>query len=103
MVAGAAWSAAHAVTARGGGRRFERFPAVVEAVLIVAAASGLILLVVGEAPADGLHLLYAAVAIAIVPLARSFLGQASTRSAAGFLAVAFAVLGALVWRLFTTG
>ena len=39
-----------------------------------ARASGLVLLAVGARPAEGLHLLYAIVAIALIPLARSFLG-----------------------------
>lgn len=103
VVAGVAWSAVLAVSGRAGGPAFVRFQAAVVSVLVVAAASGLILLFLAEAPTDGLHLLYAAVAVALVPLARSFLGRASGREAAGLLLVAFAVLGGVVYRLFTTG
>lgn len=103
MIAGIAWSAALAVSARAGGPMFERYQAAVVSVLIVAAAGGLILLLLGSAPTEGVHLLYAAVAIVLVPLARSFLGRTSGRGAASLLLVTFAVLGALMYRLFTTG
>ena len=70
---------------------------------VVAAASGGLLLLSGAQPGDGLHFLYAVVALAVVPLARSFLGRTSPRSAAALLLVAFIVLGAVTYRLFTTG
>ena len=85
------------------GPRFEQYQAAVVSFLIVGAASGLLLLGSGSRPTDGLHLLYAAIAIAIIPLARSFLGRMRGRSAGAFLLVAFVVLGAVVYRLFTTG
>lgn len=71
--------------------------------LVVTAASGLILLATGARPVDGLHLLYAVVAISLIPLARSFLGRASDRAARALLLAAFVVLGGVVYRLFTTG
>jgi len=80
-----------------------RFQAAVVSLLVVAAASGLIILAGGARPADGLHLLYALVAIALVPLARSFLGRASSRRSNLLLLVALVVLGAVVYRLFATG
>lgn len=105
-VAGAAigigWSAIHLVTRRAGGPAFERLQATVLAVFIVGAASGLILLAAGGRPADGLHLLYAVVAIALIPLARSFLGRGG-RGPAAFMLVAFVALGGVLYRLFTTG
>lgn len=102
-VAGIGWSVFLALTRRAGGPAFERFQAAVVSVLIVGAASGLVLLVVGARPAEGLHLLYAIVAIALIPLARSFLGRAHGGATVGLLLVVFVVLGAVVYRLFTTG
>lgn len=71
--------------------------------VIIGAASGLVLLASGLRPTDGLHLLYALIAVALIPLARSFLGRTRGRAAGALLLVAFVVLGALVYRLFTTG
>jgi hypothetical protein len=102
-VAGIFWSIVLVVVGRVGGPAFERFQAVVVSLLIVGATSGLVPLATGDRPADGLHLLYAIVAIALIPLARSFLGRANARAATGLLLAAFAVLGGVVYRLFTTG
>lgn len=102
-VAGIGWSVLLVVAGRVGGPAFERFQAAVVSLLVVSAASGLVLLAIGARPADGLHLLYAIVAIALIPLARSFLGRATGRRAAVLLLAAFVVLGGLVYRLFTTG
>lgn len=101
--AGICWSLLLVAAGRVGGPAFERFQAAVVAALIVAAASGLVLMTTGARPADGLHVLYAAVAVALVPLARSFVGRWSARRTSGLLLAAFAVLGAVVFRLFTTG
>jgi hypothetical protein len=76
---------------------------VVVSLLIVGAASGAILLATGARPADGLHLLYAAIALAVVPLARSFTGRSNRRGTATLLLAAFVVLGAVLYRLLTTG
>ena len=103
IIVGIGWSVVLTVSGRAGGPRFERFQAALVSVFVVGAASGLIMLVSGARPAEGLHLLYAAIAIALIPLARSFLGRASGRSATVLLLVAFVVLGAVVYRLFTTG
>jgi hypothetical protein len=100
---GIGWSAIATVTRRSGGPSFERFQAGVVATLIVGAASGLIMLAAGDRPTEGLHLLYAVIAIALIPLARSFLGRADGRRAAALLLAAFVVLGAVLYRLFTTG
>ena len=102
-VVGIGWSAILLVTRRAGGPAFERLQAAVVSVLVVSAASGLVLLATGARPADGLHLLYAIVAIALIPLARSFVGRASSRAAGALLLAAFIVLGGVVYRLFTTG
>lgn len=54
-------------------------------------------------PADGLHLLYAVVAVALIPLVRSFVGRAGGRGASVLSLVAFSVLSALLYRVFVTG
>lgn len=100
---GIGWSLLLTFRGRAGGVAFERFQASAASLLIVAAASGLLLIVQGPQPREGLHLLYAVVAIALIPLARSFLGRAGPRRASAVLVVTFAVLGAVVYRLFTTG
>ncbi len=102
-VAGIGWSVVLVVAERAGEPTFQRFQAAVVSLLIVGAASGLILLATGARPADGLHLLYAIVAIALIQLARSFLDRASGRGPAALLLAAFLVLGGLLYRLFTTG
>ncbi len=91
------------VAGRSGVPAFERFQAAVVSLLVVGAASGLALLATGARPAYGLHLLYAIVAIVLVPLARSFLGRATDRAARALLLAAFVVLAGAVYRLFTTG
>ena len=103
IAVGIGWSVLLAASGRAGGPTFERFQAAVVSVLIVAAASGLLLLGSGARPADGLHLLYAVIAIALIPLARSFLGRTSGRRATAFVLAAFVALGAIGYRLFTTG
>ncbi len=100
---GIGWSVLLVVAGRAGGPAFERFQAAVVSVLVVGAASGLVLLATGARPADGLHLLYTIVAIALIPLARSFLGRTNGRAAAALLLAAFVVLGGLLYRLLTTG
>ena len=102
-VLGLGWTVLLAVGGRAGGVAFDRFQAAAVSLLIIAAASGLLLIVQGLQPREGLHLLYAVVAIALIPLARSFLGRMSHRRASAVLVATFAVLGAVVYRLFTTG
>lgn len=100
---GIGWSALLALTGRGGGAPFGRYEAISVGLVAVAAASGLVLIATGAQPADGLHLLYAVVATAAIPLARSFFGGARGRGAGAAALVAFVVLGAVLYRLFTTG
>lgn len=100
---GIGWSLILVATGRSGGQPFERFLAATVSVFIVGAASGGLLLAAGSRPADRLHLLYALIAIAVVPLARSFLGRTGPRRAGALLLVAFVVLGASAYRLFATG
>lgn len=101
---GIVWSLILVVSGgRFGGPRFDYAQAAIVAVFVVAAASGGLLLLIGPAPRDGLHILYAGVSLAVIPLARSFLGRAGGRPAAVLMLAAFVVLGAVTWRLFTTG
>lgn len=102
-VAGISWAVLLGFTKRAGGPAFERFQAAVVSALVVGAASGLILLASGARPAEGLHLLYAFVAVALIPLARSFAGRPNGRGSVALPLAAFVVLGGLVYRLFTTG
>ena len=102
-VAGIGWSVFLVIAGKAGGPVFDRFQAAVVSVLVVGAASGLALLAGGGRPAEGLHLVYAVVAIALIPLARSFLGRANGRAVAALLLAAFVVLSGVAYRLFTTG
>lgn len=102
-IAGLVWAGILVATGRAGDARFTQAQAAVVSVFLVTAVSGALLLLAGSRPADGLHLLYALVALAIIPLARSSLGRRHDRGAAVLLLVAFIVLGALTYRLFTTG
>lgn len=100
---GIVWSLLLIGRQRPGVPGFERFQAAVVSLIIVGAASGAVLLVMGARPAEPLHLLYAAVAVVVIPLARSFVGRTIERRGAVFLLAAFAALGAIIYRLFTTG
>lgn len=102
-VVGIVWSIVLVARRRPGGERFEQAQAAVISVFLIAAVSGGLLLLTGSRPGEGLHLVYTVVAIAVIPLARSFLGRTSARAAAALLLVAFVVLGAVTYRLFTTG
>ena len=102
-VGAVAWSVVLVASGRPAGPGFERFQAAVVSLFVVGAASGALLLFAGARPTDGLHLLYAVIAVAVIPLARSFLGRTSDRRASALLLAAFVVLGALTYRLFTTG
>ena len=103
VVVGIGWSAL--VVGRGQQEtgRFERFQAGLVSLLIVASASGGLMFISDSRPSELLHLLYAGLAIAVIPVARSFLGRASSRRAGLIVLVAFAGLGAMLYRLFTTG
>jgi hypothetical protein len=62
---------------------------------------GLVILATGGRPADPLHLLYAVVALIVLPLARFWQRLAGRRSLA--VGIGGLVLAALVLRLFQTG
>ena len=103
IVAGIGWSILLVAARRAGGAAFDRFQAAVVSVLFVGSVSGAVLLASGARPTDGLHLLYAAVALAMVPLARSFTARSGQRATAALLLAAFVVLAALLYRLLATG
>lgn len=65
-------------------------------------AAGLVLLVTGARPADALHFLYAALALAVLPAARFWRGRGSGAPAA-LMALAAAILLGFTLRLFQTG
>jgi hypothetical protein len=83
--------------------RFARDRVILAAILLVLAGSavGLVLLVRGPGPADPLHLLYAAVALLVLPVARFWDLLGSRRSLA--VGAGGVVLALLVLRLFQTG
>lgn len=103
VAGGAGWSLALLLSGRPRGPAVDRVQAVVLSIVIVAAASGLPLLATGDRPSDGLHLVYAVVAIGLIPLARSMLGRAGDTGARIQVAATFVILAALVYRLFMTG
>ncbi len=73
----------------------------VEAVVLLGVATGGVILLTGGRPADPLHLLYAAVAMAVLPVARFWSRLARHRAIA--LTVAALLLAGLALRLFQTG
>lgn len=102
VAVGVVWSIVSMRTLAPGARHFARFQALVVGLFIVAAVAGLGLLITGGQPKEGLHALYAAIAIAVLPLARTFVP--TTNGRAGIAVVAgFVVLGFVLYRLFATG
>jgi hypothetical protein len=67
------------------------------------ALAGVFLLASGQAPAEGLHLLYAVAVIGAVPLGLVFAGEAPPRARSGVLAVVGLATLLLAWRLLSTG
>ena len=99
---GMAWSFVLAVTARSGGSVFDRFQAVVVTTFALAAGVGLASFASGARPTDELHLIYGGVAIALIPLGRSFLAGRPRRDGL-LMFLAFGALGGVLFRLFSTG
>jgi hypothetical protein len=102
VVAGIGWSVAVVRNPAFGGQRFARFQALVVALLLVSSIAGIGILISGTQPSESLHLVYAAIAIALLPLARSFIPETDRRRSIAALA-AFVVLGFVLYRLFATG
>lgn len=103
VAVGLAWSAAPLLTRRFAGLATERLHAAVVATTVLASVSGITMLAAGSSPRDGMHFFYAAVAVLVLPLARSFGGQAPGRRRDLLLFAGFATLAAVVYRLFATG
>jgi hypothetical protein len=99
----AAEGAARLVLARPPGRAAAAGSGMVAILLGMTAAGGLALLAGGQRPREWLHLVYALLAFALVPLADSLAAQATPRRRA--VARLFGALVALVVivRLFATG
>jgi uncharacterized membrane protein len=102
VAVGVVWSLALAARPCSGSRLFDRYQVLVVGLFLVAGAVGALLLVTGARPADDLHLLYAAVAIGLIPLARSYVPEAGRRRTIVIL-IAFLALGGVLFRLFSTG
>ena len=83
--------------------RFARDRAILTAIGLVAigAATGLVILLGGGAPADPLHLLYGALALLILPVVRFWDRLAGRRALA--IGIGGVILSLLVLRLFQTG
>lgn len=102
MAVGIGWSLVATRNAALGGRAFVRFQVLVVALFVVASVLGMGVLISGGQPNEGLHLVYAAIAMAALPLARSFVPATDRRAGIAALA-AFVVLGFVLYRLFATG
>ncbi|MFL5673653.1 MAG: hypothetical protein ACJ779_01475 [Chloroflexota bacterium] len=113
LVAVGAWSVA--TGRRSGGRADHRFAVdrlfiVVLASVMIAVASGLLLLATDHRPADGLHLLYGVVAVVVLPIgyvvglrtARPETGRLMRQRDAWAVVAGIFLLGIAV-RLFGTG
>jgi hypothetical protein len=102
VVVGLVWAAVLALTGSSGGGLPGRFQAVLIGVILVAAIAGAAVFVTGARPADGLHVVYGAVAVLLIPFARSFVGGGTRRDRVIML-VAVVALGGVMYRLVATG
>jgi hypothetical protein len=71
--------------------------------VVVASAGGLGIVVGGGAPADSLHYVYAAIALAIMPFVSSITGRLGARPRALVTLTAAIVALVVIVRLFQTG
>ena len=76
---------------------------VVLGAIVVQSGIGLLVLIGGEEPQEGLHVLYAVGLVAVIPLALTFGSEAPRRSRSAVLAVAGTAALLLAWRLLVTG
>ncbi len=83
-------------------RGIDRFGLGVVVLLLAAAAAGAVQLASAARPRDDLHFVYAAIAIGLIPLARSFI-VGNSRHGAWLTVAAYVVLGGVLFRLFSTG
>jgi hypothetical protein len=102
VAVGVVWSLALVARSRPGGSLFERYQLVVVGLFLVGGLVGALLLLTGRGPKDNLHLLYAALGVGLIPLARSYVPDAGRRRVVAIL-LAFLALGGIVLRLFGTG
>jgi hypothetical protein len=81
------------------------FIGVAATVFVVALSGllGLVTLVIGPGPRDGLHILYGALAVAALPVAALYIVEFPLRRRLVAWPIAGAILLALIWRLFATG
>ena len=98
----ATWSVLNLITGRDGGPRYTAAAAAAVSAVVIAAVAGGLLFLTGSRPSDGLHFLYAALAAAVVPIARGYLLGGGRRDRI-VMVVAFGLLAAFVYRLFATG
>jgi len=96
------WSVVLTLLSRPGGRWFDRLQGAVILSIAAAAAAGAIVFALGARPDDGLHVIYGGLAIVVLPVARSFRSGTRRRDALLMLA-GCALLGGVLFRLFTTG
>jgi hypothetical protein len=85
------------------GRLADRLMTLAVLVLGITSAGGLGLLIGGASPSEGLHLVYAALAFAILPLTASLFGKVSARARGIAIAVAAIVALGIIVRLVQTG
>lgn len=71
--------------------------------IVVQSGIGLAVMIGGEEPQEGLHLLYGVALVAVIPLALTFASEAPRRTRSAVLAVAGTAAVLLAWRLLTTG
>lgn len=101
-VVGIVWSTVLAIRPATRRQLFDRFGLIVVGLLAAAALAGIAQLAAGARPREDLHLIYAAIVIGLIPLARSFV-QGKTRREAVVLVAAYLALAGVLFRLFTTG
>ena len=101
-IVGAGWSILAALGRAAVDQRLRRYGWLVVCLVGAGAAAGLLMLASGERPADGLHLVYGVIALALIPLTLSFLGD-NVRRNAWLLTAAYVVLAVVLYRLFSTG
>jgi hypothetical protein len=102
VAVGIGWSLVATRSAAMGGRSFGGFQASIVILFIAASVAGLGLLISSGQPRESLHFVYSAIAIAVLPLARSFTPATDRRAGIAAFA-AFVVLAFVLYRLFATG
>jgi len=92
-----------AAAARGGSPWIDRLRRGLTIVIGLQAVTGALLFIAGDRPRESLHLLYGLAALAILPLAGAFAGEAPLRPRAWVLGGACLLLLVVAWRLASTG